>query len=137
MNRILSANYEEIGTRRALDTLGEFELDTSLDHALDSVVGGRGGAGKMEEVKVTKDGMTMGGTRRITTEQGRMGKALKKGGLRKEVESRMAEGSRSFLAAFSEVNDVRSVLPLPSLPLNRPFLRHHTNTGSNSDSSQC
>lgn len=73
VNRLLSANLEDAGTRAALDTLGEFE-NVQDDE------GRKGGAG--------------------------IGVALRRGGLRKEVEGRMAEGSREFLEAFSEVNDV-------------------------------
>jgi hypothetical protein len=71
VNRLLSANLEDAGTRAALDTLGEF--------ADDKVAGQEGGG---------------------------IGRALRRGGLRKEVEGRMAEGSREFLLAFSEVNEV-------------------------------
>lgn len=75
VNRILSVGFEDVGTRLALDTLGEFELATAQNEAGSD-------------------------TRGINA-------ALKRGGgLRKEVEGRMAQGSRAFLAAFSEVNDV-------------------------------
>jgi hypothetical protein len=74
VNRLLSANLEDAGTRAALDTLGEFERQAVQDGT-----------------PATKGGI---------------GGALRRGGLRKEVEGRMAEGSREFLEAFSEVNDV-------------------------------
>lgn len=35
-----------------------------------------------------------------------IGRALRRGGLRKEVDKRMAQGSRQFLDAFSDINEV-------------------------------
>lgn len=87
MNRLLSANLEDAGTRAALDTLGEFESAAVASATTTKDVA----AGK----QVSAPGI---------------GGALRRGGLRKEVEGRMAEGSREFLEAFSEVNDVRPVL---------------------------
>lgn len=82
VNRLLSANLDDASTRAALDTLGEFESSgsTLIDNDLNDNKKGTGG----------------------------IGAALRRGGLRKEVEGRMAEGSKEFLEAFSEVNDVRS-----------------------------
>lgn len=77
-NRLLAANLEDEGTRAALDTLGEFENLIGDD--------------------ITRKGSLGTG----------IGVALRRGGLRKEVEGRMAEGSREFLEAFSEVNNVSS-----------------------------
>lgn len=104
VNRILSANYEESGTRRALDTLGDFERDELSGTNIAAVFGGEGD----------------GARKKPNYQQGRMGMALQQGGLRKEVESRMAEGSRSFLAAFSEVNDVSAAVPPSSSPSPSP-----------------
>ncbi|BGP27772.1 Golgi transport complex subunit 6 [Rhodotorula toruloides] len=84
VQRLLSANLEDSGTRAALDTLGEQE-------DADEVPKSTGGAA---------NGAVAHGT----------GMALKRGGLRKEVEGKMAEGSREFLQAFSEVNDKLSTL---------------------------
>ncbi|GAA5973964.1 hypothetical protein JCM11641_001246 [Rhodosporidiobolus odoratus] len=83
VQRLLSANLEDTGTRAALDTLGELERGDEEDAAAPS--------------------QTTGPSRGIGT-------ALKRGGLRKEVEGKMAEGSREFLEAFSEVNDKLSML---------------------------
>ncbi|KAK4704999.1 conserved oligomeric Golgi complex subunit 6, partial [Phenoliferia sp. Uapishka_3] len=83
VQRLLSANLEDAGTRAALDTLGEF--DSSLVDEAHS-------------------------QRRAQTGNAAIGAALRRGGLRKEVEGRMAEGSREFLEAFSEVNDKLSML---------------------------
>lgn len=82
VNRLISANLEDAGTRAALDTLGEFESALSVED---------------------------GANRRANKANQAIGVALRRGGLRKEVEGRMAEGSREFLAAFSEVNDVSLV----------------------------
>lgn len=46
-----------------------------------------------------------------------IGRALRRGGLRKEVDKRMAQGSRQFLDAFSDVNDVSHCCPTASLAL--------------------
>ncbi|KAI5479514.1 component of oligomeric golgi complex 6 [Pseudohyphozyma bogoriensis] len=81
VNRLLSgSNLEDSGTRAALDTLGEFAQD-------------EGGASGSRRGNATG-----------------IGAALKRGGLRKEVDGRMAEGSREFLEAFSKVNDKLSML---------------------------
>lgn len=80
VQRLLSANLEDAGTRAALDTLGEFDSALSDDQPRRAGSSGSGNAA--------------------------IGVALRRGGLRKEVEGRMAEGSREFLEAFSEVNDV-------------------------------
>lgn len=78
VNRILSTNFEDPGTRQALDILGEYELAT-----------------------------------------GSLGLALRKGGLRKQVEHRIAAGSREFLSAFDHVNDVSTAPRRPSLHYHR------------------
>jgi hypothetical protein len=90
VQRLLSANLEDAGTRAALDTLGELERgEQTPERAVGGSSTGRG-----------------------------ISSALKRGGLRKEVDGKMAEGSREFLDAFSEVNDVRPSLfsPFPPLP---------------------
>ncbi|GAA5821598.1 hypothetical protein JCM3770_005309 [Rhodotorula araucariae] len=87
VTRLLSANFEDAGTRAALDTLGELER---AEHA-DTLGDDR--AAKAPQV----------GQRGI-------GSALQRGGLRKEVDGKMAQGSREFLDAFSEVNDKLSML---------------------------
>ena len=69
VNRILSANFEDSGTRAALDTLGHFDLEADGPFARNAT--------------------------------------LSKGKLRKEVEGRMAKGSREFLQAFDQLNQVR------------------------------
>ncbi|GAA5868756.1 hypothetical protein JCM8547_005368 [Rhodosporidiobolus lusitaniae] len=82
VQRLLSANLEDNGTRAALDTLGELERRDDGTEGVTGTAGpGAGGRG-----------------------------ALKRGGLRKEVDGKMAEGSREFLEAFSEVNDKLSML---------------------------
>ncbi|GAA5985756.1 hypothetical protein JCM10908_007099 [Rhodotorula pacifica] len=81
VTRLLSANLEDGATRAALDTLGQVEL-----------------------AEAKRSGATeQGGAAGITN-------ALRRGGLRKEVDSRMEQGSREFLRAFSEVNDKLSML---------------------------
>lgn len=82
VSRLLASKLEDAGTRAALDTLGDIEKAASELGAGKAVAKGIGAAG--------------------------IGGALRRGGLRKEVEGRMAEGSREFLEAFSEVNDVGS-----------------------------
>lgn len=86
VQRLLSANLEDGGTRAALDTLGEQEGAEEVPKSTGGAANGAGVQGA--------------------------GAALKRGGLRKEVEGKMAEGSREFLQAFSEVNDVRSLASL-------------------------
>lgn len=86
VQRLLSANLEDSGTRAALDTLGEQEDAEEVPKSTGGAANGVGLKGA--------------------------GTALKRGGLRKEVEEKMAEGSREFLQAFSEVNNVRSFVRL-------------------------
>ncbi|GAA5919249.1 hypothetical protein JCM1841_006519 [Sporobolomyces salmonicolor] len=74
VNRLLSSNLDDAGTRAALDTLGQIE----------------------------QGGLEPNGRA--------IGSALKRGGLRKEIDGRMAQGSKEFLEAFSEVNDKLSML---------------------------
>ena len=76
VNRLLSSHLEDAGTRAALDTLGELELQEGRDAA-----GGVGGERPIAE-------------------------GLRRGGLRKEVDKRMAKGSRDFLDAFGELKEV-------------------------------
>lgn len=84
VSRLLSANLDDHGTRTALDTLGEFEPV--------------GAATLSSSASNTAPNTILG-----------IGGALRRGGLRKEVECRMAEGSKEFLQAFSEVNEVRGI----------------------------
>ncbi|BGP43615.1 Golgi transport complex subunit 6 [Rhodotorula kratochvilovae] len=86
VTRLLSANFEDAGTRAALDTLGELERTELAD--------------AQGEDKAAR---TPAGQRGV-------GSALHRGGLRKEVDGKMAQGSREFLDAFSEVNDKLSML---------------------------
>ncbi|TNY22049.1 oligomeric Golgi complex subunit 6 [Rhodotorula diobovata] len=90
VTRLLSANFEDAGTRAALDTLGQLERAEPADHQTDD--------------KATK--VQVGAAQQAKGIRG----ALKRGGLRKEVDGKMAEGSREFLDAFSEVNDKLSML---------------------------
>jgi hypothetical protein len=76
VNRLLSSHLEDSGTRAALDTLGELELQE----------GREAGSGVGAEKPI--------------------GEGLRRGGLRKEVDARMAKGSRDFLDAFGELKDV-------------------------------
>ncbi|GAA5834551.1 hypothetical protein JCM11251_007038 [Rhodosporidiobolus azoricus] len=85
VQRLLSANFEDAGTRAALDTLGELERGEGMT----------GNAGSKAAPPARGGGI---------------GTALKRGGLRKEVDGKMAEGSKEFLDAFSEVNDKLSML---------------------------
>ncbi|GAA5848632.1 hypothetical protein JCM9279_002723 [Rhodotorula babjevae] len=87
VTRLLSANFEDAGTRAALDTLGELERAERTDAQGD------------ERAGRTQVGVQRG-----------IRSALKRGGLRKEVDGKMTEGSREFLDAFSEVNDKLSML---------------------------
>ncbi|GAA6004653.1 Golgi transport complex subunit COG6 [Rhodotorula paludigena] len=89
VQRLLSANFEDAGTRAALDTLGQLE---------------RGEADEGAEAGSKQVGQ------QPQVQQRGIGTALKRGGLRKEVDGKMAEGSREFLQAFSEVNDKLSML---------------------------
>lgn len=86
VGRLLSANLDDHGTRTALDTLGEFEQQAVVPSTTAQAAvydnGAVGGAG--------------------------IGGALRRGGLRKAVEGRMAEGSKDFLEAFTEVDEVSS-----------------------------
>ncbi|GAA5912228.1 hypothetical protein JCM5296_005454 [Sporobolomyces johnsonii] len=84
VNRLLSSNLDDAGTRAALDTLGQLEQ------------------GELEPDR-QRDGDKQPSGRAI-------GSALKRGGLRKEIDGRMAQGSKEFLDAFSEVNDKLSML---------------------------
>ncbi|GAA6043711.1 hypothetical protein JCM8097_007495 [Rhodosporidiobolus ruineniae] len=79
VQRLLSANLEDDGTRTALETLGTL------------------GEGEADEAA--------GATTTL-----KPGKASRRGGLRKEVDGKLTEGSREFLVAFSEVNDKLSML---------------------------
>ncbi|GAA5932727.1 hypothetical protein JCM3775_002220 [Rhodotorula graminis] len=87
VTRLLSANFEDAGTRAALDTLGELERAERTDAQGDERAG-RSQVGVQRGIR----------------------SALKRGGLRKEVDGKMTEGSREFLDAFSEVNDKLSML---------------------------
>ncbi|GAA6064385.1 hypothetical protein JCM10212_002918 [Sporobolomyces blumeae] len=81
VHRLLSSNLEDASTRAALDTLGELE--------------------QAESSPAAEQGDR---TRGIAA-------ALKRGGgLKKEVDGRMAQGSKEFLEAFSQVNDKLSML---------------------------
>lgn len=97
VGRLLSANLEDGVTRAALDTLGQVELleraepetsTTTVDHQT------------RQPSQPASHGNADGDAGDITA-------ALRKGGIRKEVDSRMDQSSREFLRAFSEVNDVR------------------------------
>lgn len=97
VGRLLSANLEDGVTRAALDTLGQVEL---LEHA------------DPETSTTTADHQTRQPSQPISYgnadgDAGDITAALRKGGIRKEVDSRMDQSSREFLRAFSEVNDVR------------------------------
>lgn len=105
VTRLLSANLEDGATRAALDTLGQVELAASRNSTTGSTTTTTNGALSQQQ--------THGGMNTTT---------LRKGGLRKEVDTQMAESSRHFLRAFSDVNDVReewlsSVWVVPALPL--------------------
>ncbi|ORY76293.1 oligomeric Golgi complex subunit 6 [Leucosporidium creatinivorum] len=80
VSRLLSANLQDAATRAALDTLGQFESDVPDVPATSSTTA----------TAPAKDGI---------------GRALRRGGLRKEVDKRMAQGSRQFLDAFTDVNE--------------------------------
>lgn len=90
VTRLLSANLEDGATRAALDTLGQVELAASRNSTTGSTTTTTNGALSQQQ--------THGGMNTTT---------LRKGGLRKEVDTQMAESSRDFLRAFSDVNDVR------------------------------
>lgn len=94
VTRLLSANLEDGATRAALDTLGQVELAESKR--------ARTAAASLSDPTPTAG------------EQGGAGisDALRRGGLRKEVDARMEQGSREFLRAFSEVNDASLSLSL-------------------------
>ncbi|KWU45606.1 oligomeric Golgi complex subunit 6 [Rhodotorula sp. JG-1b] len=83
VTRLLSANLEDGATRAALDTLGQVEL---------------------AESKRARTAASLSDPTPTAGEQGGAGisDALRRGGLRKEVDARMEQGSREFLRAFSE-----------------------------------
>ncbi|KAM0789745.1 hypothetical protein ACM66B_006600 [Microbotryomycetes sp. NB124-2] len=89
VNRLLSANLDDAGTRAALDTLGEFQQESATSDALE------------------QHGNAPGS---VSQGDGGIQHALKRGGLRKQVENRMAQGSQEFLQAFGQVNEKLSVL---------------------------
>ena len=93
VTRLLSANLEDGATRAALDTLGQVEL---------------------AESKRARTAASLSDPTPTAGEQGGAGisDALRRGGLRKEVDARMEQGSREFLRAFSEVNDASLSLSL-------------------------
>ncbi|KAK4051597.1 Golgi transport complex subunit 6 [Microbotryomycetes sp. JL201] len=89
VNRLLSANFDDAGTKAALDTLGEFQND------------------RLQLDDTGEDGNVAAGTTTAQASNRRASPhALKRGGLRKQVENKMAQGSQEFLEAFGQVNDV-------------------------------
>ncbi|GAA5881595.1 hypothetical protein JCM3774_006489 [Rhodotorula dairenensis] len=95
VTRLLSANLEDGATRAALDTLGQVELAESRRAA--TRIASSSGA------PAPATGPESAGGAGISD-------ALTRGGLRKEVDNRLEQGSREFLRAFSEVNDKLSML---------------------------
>jgi len=98
--RTSSGNLPSSSTRNPLNLKVHRLLSSNLEDAgtraaLDTL-------GELEKAELESD----------KSAQGRgIGAALKRGtGLRKEVDGRMAQGSKEFLQAFSEVNDVRSMV---------------------------
>lgn len=90
VTRLLSANLEDGATRAALDTLGQVQLAESKRART---------AASSSDPTTTAGGQGAG-----------ISDALRRGGLRKEVDASMEQGSRDFLRAFSEVNDKLSML---------------------------
>lgn len=82
VSKLLGSSFEDAGTRAALETLSVLPLAST------STPGATGD--KAEDGRPT--GATVGH------------KDLKRGGLRREIEGRMAERSREFLGIFTEVN---------------------------------
>lgn len=101
VTRLLSANLEDGATRAALDTLGQVELAESKRRA----------RYRAPSAVARTAAMSDAGGAGISD-------ALRRGGLRKEVDNRLEQGSREFLRAFSEVNDA-SFFPPSSLSPSR------------------
>ncbi|KAK4056417.1 Golgi transport complex subunit 6 [Microbotryomycetes sp. JL221] len=97
VNRLLSANLDDTGTKAALDTLGEFSLSSSPHHTTTVASGSDTLADAIK------------GSRNVTTSAATH-KPLQRGELRKQVERNMAQGSQDFLMAFSQVNEKLSML---------------------------
>ncbi|SCV74768.1 BQ2448_7797 [Microbotryum intermedium] len=93
VNRLLSANLEDAGTRAALDTLGELELEQTQ-------VGATQGASTAAQQGTTTTTTTS------TTGSASAPPLIKRGALRTQVETKMAQASTEFLQAFSDVNAV-------------------------------
>ncbi|KDE04704.1 hypothetical protein MVLG_04843 [Microbotryum lychnidis-dioicae p1A1 Lamole] len=95
VNRLLSANLEDAGTRAALDTLGELELEQQTQV-------GSSSRASQEPPTTTNGGLNGRTTAATTTAAG--APMIKRGALRTQVETQMAQASTEFLQAFSDVD---------------------------------
>ncbi|SGY81921.1 BQ5605_C009g05534 [Microbotryum silenes-dioicae] len=95
VNRLLSANLEDAGTRAALDTLGELELEPQTQV-------GSSSRASQEPPTTTNGGLNGRTTAATTTAAGTP--MIKRGALRTQVETQMAQASTEFLQAFSDVD---------------------------------
>ena len=116
--KVLSANFDDDATREALDTLAELYAPSTSASAAGHAVNGKG-----KEVVLDKDADVDAEDENesssiITKPNGLVAAAVEESSpgdiaararknLRRDVESKLAESSRQFLAAFGEVDKVR------------------------------
>ena len=115
--KVLSANFDDDGTREALDTLAELYAPSTSAGGLGQSVNGKGkdvgldgdhDGDAEDEVECIAGVKPNGLVAAAAVEEGIPGEiaARARKNLRRDVESRLAESSRQFLTAFGEVDKV-------------------------------
>ena len=100
--KVLGANYDDAGTKEALDTLSAFYTTPATAASLSRVVNGHeDGNSEADEdgPEVPAERQKMVYTPRDTAVRARRS-------LRRDTETNLAEGSQKFLKAFGEVDEV-------------------------------
>jgi conserved oligomeric Golgi complex subunit 6 len=100
--KVLGANYDDAGTREALDTLSTFYTTPAL--ASPTSKEADGGEDIISEADENGSEITARWQKVVSLPRDTAAKARKS--LRRDTEERLAEGSQKFLRAFGEVDEV-------------------------------
>jgi len=98
--KVLGANYEDSGTKEALETLSSFYAESSTTVAPKTVNGHDN-----DDMDSDSEGDVIVQERRIPSVLNVTAARARKS-LRRDTEARLAEGSHKFLKAFAEVDEV-------------------------------
>ena len=100
--KVLGANYDDPGTKEALDTLSAFYATPATGSSVSRELNGREDA----KSEADEDGLeaTADSRKMVYTPSDTAVRARKS--LRRDTEAKLAEGSQKFLKAFGEVDEV-------------------------------